>query len=427
MNPLKNRIAACCVFFSFFFTLSSFGQDADTLKLRENALNIFLDCDWDCDMTYIRQNMTMVNYMRDQKDADVYIMVVSQRTGSGGDEYQLRFEGQGKFDGQSGEIKYTNPGTNTNDENRIAMVKHLQAGLLPYISQTPLFDKMTIQFDDSAKAEEVKPEEVEDKWNNWLYSINVGGWMSGQASFRQFNGWSSVNARRVTETWKLSFSLSGNTNRQVFVNGDSEDVYTREGYGFYSYVIRAINDHWSVGVNQDLFTSTFSNLELANDFGPALEYNLFPYQESAVKQMRFIYRPYHRYHIYEDTTIYNKKKEHLFGHRFEIAYETQAKWGSVDAAISTNQYFHDPSLYNVELDAGINIRIVKGLNVRLSGNVALIRDQVALKKFGASDEEVLLQQRELATNYSYWGNFGINYTFGSIYNNVVFPRFGGGL
>jgi hypothetical protein len=37
---------------------------------------------------------------------------------------------------------------------------------------------------------------------------------------------------------------------------------------------------------------------------------------------------------------------------------------------------------------------------------------------------VLTQQRQLQTGYRYFTNFGISYRFGSIFNNVVNPRFG---
>ena len=44
---------------------------------------------------------------------------------------------------------------------------------------------------------------------------------------------------------------------------------------------------------------------------------------------------------------------------------------------------------------------------------------------GASGEEILTQQRELATGYDYFASVGLSYTFGSISNPVVNERFGG--
>ena len=53
-----------------------------------------------------------------------------------------------------------------------------------------------------------------------------------------------------------------------------------------------------------------------------------------------------------------------------------------------------------------------------------MRDQLSLPRSSATDQEILLQRRELATEYQYSLSVGVSYTFGSIYNNVVNPRFG---
>ena len=42
-----------------------------------------------------------------------------------------------------------------------------------------------------------------------------------------------------------------------------------------------------------------------------------------------------------------------------------------------------------------------------------------------SDEEILVRRRELTTSYRYLISFGISYTFGSAYANVVNSRFAG--
>lgn len=60
------------------------------------------------------------------------------------------------------------------------------------------------------------------------------------------------------------------------------------------------------------------------------------------------------------------------------------------------------------------------------GTVDRTRDQIYLPKAGATTEEILVRQRQLATSYRYSMTFGITYSFGSIFNNVVNPRFGGG-
>jgi len=60
------------------------------------------------------------------------------------------------------------------------------------------------------------------------------------------------------------------------------------------------------------------------------------------------------------------------------------------------------------------------------GSYSRVRDQLGLRKESATDEEILLRLRELETSFRYFVSLGLTYTFGSIYSNVVNPRFGSG-
>jgi hypothetical protein len=71
----------------------------------------------------------------------------------------------------------------------------------------------------------------------------------------------------------------------------------------------------------------------------------------------------------------------------------------------------------------MNVRIAKGLQIRISGGASMIHNQLSLPKAGASTEDILLRQKELATQYSIFTDLTISYTFGSIYSSVVNPRF----
>jgi hypothetical protein len=68
---------------------------------------------------------------------------------------------------------------------------------------------------------------------------------------------------------------------------------------------------------------------------------------------------------------------------------------------------------------------VKGLQLNLFGSYGRVRDQLYLPREGATDEEVLLRLRQLQTSYRYFFSVGLSYTFGSLFNNIVNPRFGG--
>ena len=71
----------------------------------------------------------------------------------------------------------------------------------------------------------------------------------------------------------------------------------------------------------------------------------------------------------------------------------------------------------------MDVRLFKGFSISLDGSVSKRRDQLSLRRGEATSEEILVRQRELATDYAFDFGFGISYSFGSIFNNVVNPRF----
>jgi len=133
-----------------------------------------------------------------------------------------------------------------------------------------------------------------------------------------------------------------------------------------------------------------------------------------------------KYSNYNDSTIYDKLSERHFQQSFRAAYEVVQKWGSIDLSLDYRNYLYDWSKNNLSLDGFIDVRIAKGLSVNFGGGDSLIHDQLALVKGGATQEEVLLRRKELETQFQYFTMFGFTFTFGSIYNNVVNPRFGNG-
>jgi len=73
----------------------------------------------------------------------------------------------------------------------------------------------------------------------------------------------------------------------------------------------------------------------------------------------------------------------------------------------------------------VDLRLFKGFSLFVFGQLSLLRDQLYLPKGDLSDEDRLLRLRQLETSYTYFVSFGLSYSFGSIFNNVVNPRFGG--
>jgi len=115
----------------------------------------------------------------------------------------------------------------------------------------------------------------------------------------------------------------------------------------------------------------------------------------------------------------------LFDESLSSTFELKEKWGSASITLEGSHYFHDLSKNRLRFHSDLTFRLFEGFSLLLHGNISRIHDQLSLPKEGATEDEILLHQRQLATQYDYFASVGLRYTFGSIYSNVVNPRFGG--
>ena len=126
---------------------------------------------------------------------------------------------------------------------------------------------------------------------------------------------------------------------------------------------------------------------------------------------------------YIDTTIFFKTTENYFFQELSVNYESIQKWGSIDIGLQSKDLFLPGNKFDLNLNCNLDIRILKGLNLNTWFSFEFNRSQIELSGVGVNYEDVLLQQKELASNYNYYAFIGLSYTFGSLYNNVVNTRF----
>jgi hypothetical protein len=105
------------------------------------------------------------------------------------------------------------------------------------------------------------------------------------------------------------------------------------------------------------------------------------------------------------------------------AFDVRQPWGSSGLSLELATYFHDFARHRFVMNGDIDVRLFKGFSVTMDGSVSRVHDQLYLQAGEASNEEILLRRRQLATSYRYRFSAGISYTFGSIFNNVVNTRF----
>jgi len=388
-------------------------------------VKVFVDCSgfWNCDSDYFRTNLTMVDHVRDREVADVHILITGQGTGSGGNEVTLTFIGRGPFDRANDVLRYLSPPNSTSDAIRQGLVQKIKLGLVRYVSHSETADAMQISVAAAAAAAPKLP--TNDPWNYWVMRIRANGSMSGESStsYQSFSGGASAN--RVTDAWKLNLSGSALYRESSYDLGEDEPyVSISRDSSANGLVVKSLTSHWSAGVRGSVGSSTYTNKQLYMSLAPAIEYNVFPYSESTRRSLTFQYAIGVGSYDYFAETIYGKMGETLPTQSANVDVEARQPWGQVSASLDFSQYLSQPGLYRLQSFGMVDIRLKKGLSFNVGGGGSWIRDQIYLPKGEATTEEILVRQRQLQTSYSYSLYFGISYTFGSIFNNVVNPRFG---
>ena len=386
-------------------------------------LRVFLECGA-CFETYLRDEIEWVDFLRDPNGADVHILGTSTGTGGGGQEVALRFVGLGRFQGVDLELKAVSQSGDTDDMRRQGIRRVVTIGLLTYLERAGRGADIKLRV-DPAVAGGGQTTVADDPWKAWVFSVRGSGSLDFQESSRQWEWGARATADRVTEKWNLSFGLRADTSHEEFDLDEDEPLSAiRRSREFESFVSRALGPHWSLGFFGEASSSSFGNQRFRSELAPAIEYNLFPYADYASRQLRFTYAIGSQHATYNEVTLYDKLEETNPLHKAEITLEQVQPWGELQINFEFSQYLHDTSKYRLETGGELSFRITRGLSLNLDGSISRIRDQLSLPKRDATDEEVLLRLRELQSNYSADSSVNLTYRFGSLFNNIVNPRFG---
>jgi hypothetical protein len=258
------------------------------------ALFVFLDCNGpNCDFDHFRREITWVNWVRDRQDSDVHLLVTAQMTGGGGWQYTLDYLGREEFVGQDRSLSYISDPDDTDAEVREGLTRTIALGLVRFVDTSPIAPRLFVTYSEP----EVAPvqREEDDPWNLWVFRINGNGSINGEAQQSRYSIGGSASASRVAENFKIDIRLSGRYAKETFEFDEDTVVNTTENYSANVDMVWSLSDHWSAGGGVNANRSTFLNRDLAIIAGPALEYNIFPYDEST-RRARVQHLPLRRIH-----------------------------------------------------------------------------------------------------------------------------------
>jgi hypothetical protein len=413
--------------------LAASGQPPPTAQPPQEApagqngprMRVFVDCQTrTCYEDFLRDEITFVEYVRDQNDADVHVLITRATTGSGGGEYTLSFIGLGPFAARDQTLVATTERSDTEDQRRNRLATTLTVGLLGYLAARGLPEGLDI---------EVEPGKMEvrsvtlgaDPWHHWIFSVRGTARLDAEESSRELRLRLSVSADHITPEWKITVGGDLEHRREEFdLDEDEPFLSVRRERDLDWLVVRGLGDHWSAGARGQITSSTFGNVAFGASASPAIEWNLFPYSAYTRRQLRTQYAVGPTYARYHEETLFGETEETRWRQQASVTYEQREPWGSLESRLEWSNYFPGLSQHRLELDSGVSVRVTRGLSLSFDAAASRIRDQIALPRRDATPEEVLLRVRQLQSGYDLRFEFGVTYQFGSVFTSIVNPRFG---
>lgn len=409
-----------CLFILLTITTFCYGQQTkdtkESVDPNPDKIRVFIDCQV-CDVNDFKQNIQFVHYVRDKRDADVYLMITEIKTGSGF-EYTYFITGLGQFSGQTDTLTLNVSSTETAAEAKNQQIKIIKAALVPFILKTPWAGNLEILV--STPKEPVKSR---SNWNNWVFDLGLSGYYSWDQNYTERSLWSNFSVTKLNHKIKSEWTFVGKT----FGNTYKYDGYVyeteNEEFSMNGLLVGSLSDHWSLGFQSKLLYSTYSNYDLSAAFFPSIEYNFFSYSKATRKQLSLLYGIGGTYNEYIDATIFDQKQEVLYSQKLSLAFKLIEDWGNISMGIQGSNYFHDTDYNRLTLSTDTRLRVFKGFFVKMLGGISIIHDQINLPASGIEYEQLLLQQKEILSSYYYWLQLGVSFTFGDIYSSIVNPRF----
>lgn len=413
---------------------SSFAQAEPGPAAQTGTIAVFLDCN-NCDTQYVRTEIAWVNWVRDRTASDVHLLITSQDAGGGGDAYTLAFIGQRSYTGRGDTLTYVTNASTTNDEERQGLTRTIALGLVPFVARTrgAMSLRVTMPRDIEANAPGAQTMPSSDPWKAWVFEIDVSAELDGEQNYRNREIDAEINANRTTAEWKVELETRYDYSSERAIDEDFDDqgnvvsadtIYNRQRrWAAELVVVKSLSNHLSTGFRTAIGSETFRNQKLRFELTPAVEYNVFDYAEATRRYLALQFGVGVDAFVYADTTIFDKLRETFPMYLSAVEFATRQPWGDSNVRVEHRGYLNDASKRSTRLSGELSVRLFRGFSVRFGGQYSWIHDQVYLPKGERDQADVLLRRRALLTGYEYNAFFGFRYTFGSIFNNVVNPRF----
>jgi hypothetical protein len=379
---------------------------------------LFIQCPKTCFEPYLRQELSYFDIVRDRHEAELVVQVVRQRSSSGGERFTVtlmspRAETCNEF--------ASRPGAQP-EEMRKDLLGRILRLLYAELEAQPAGAAFELRLPRRAGS---TLSQLVDPWDYWAVSPELKLAGEAQSSFYTGIVTSALNLRRITELHKLRLRLSYERIFSHYNLGEGGSVRgdARAWQGQLIYA-RSYGRHWAVGFASTERASQAENLTAHLHGGPVIELNLFPYSENASRQLRLAYQAGPWMSWYAEPTVFGKRRELRPYHALSVVADVNQPWGSLQWAVQLNSLIDQPEMMRLGSAAVGSLQLFEGFAVTLEGMGSYVHDQLSLRQRPLSDTELILGTAMAKTRFIVQLELGISYTFGSVHNTIVNPRFG---
>jgi hypothetical protein len=384
------------------------------------SLRVVLHCP-DCDAAFLKTSIGFAEFVTDASAAEVAV-TVSAPSGTS-TEWRLAFAGRGRFAGRDRALTFSAEGAAATEATRAEIARCLKLGLADYAIETGAGPQLDVTFKKPSTSSST-PQQQKDRWNYWIFRVGMDSYGNGESSNVSRSFYFNSSANRTTENWKIRIGGYRSLNENTFDLGDGEKVESKlSDWSTDTLIVKSVTGHFSIGMTGSLSGSSFSNEKRVVQFAPGVEFDVFPYKESTKRSLTFQYTVGGAHYDYEAETIFGKLTDNIATHKLNTSLGLSQPWGEAGGTFVFTQQLSSLDRTRLRVSGGISVRLMKGLTVNSSASYDRIRDQFTLEKGEASEEEVLLRQRQLATGHRYSFSVGFAFSFGALGNKTVNPRF----
>lgn len=384
---------------------------------------VYLDCGRDClDGDYYRQALSYFDWVRDRHDADIAIRVVKQLASNGGWSYTVTLRRPRQAASASIVRTVTAAPGDPPAVDRERLMRAAMLSLLEALRGTPHEAVFQVTLPERTGTDLAA---VSDGWDHWVFAPEFGALVEAESNYYFMEAEASLNVRRITELSKFR-STTTFTRRSVrFVLEDDERVSGQVNELSQRLVYaHSLGRHWAFGALGVGRTGIYENYQLHLHGGPIFEWNAFPYEENASRQLRLAYQAGAWYSRYFERSVLGRLEDIRPYHALSLIVDLNQAWGSVQAVLQANEFIDAPKRWRLAAGLTFTLALVAGLALQFEGEVAWIHDQINLRRRELTDREIFLETRELEKTVSLTAEFGFSYTFGSVHDTIVNPRFG---